>query len=176
MSFIWPAQMKQTMREMNKNIPAFSDSIIEESDVNISEANSHRSIYTAEEREKIDNFYQLSVDEKVELASAIAIGSFQEAEDGLQRAIITEFLKKDPDIDLYYDVGDEYASMSSYPNEHEYSYDKSEHNFIVFFAGNPPMMRTGTTYHGDRISGLNDIPVKLLREKCNPPSNTKPNN
>jgi hypothetical protein len=177
MMFIWPAELERTMKKLNESANFYGQHMTDEIDVKVREVspfqNKPNPIPRPDPRAEFEQFHNLSLDQKIDVASAIAIGTFQEAEDGRHKAIITEFLKKEPNIDLYYNVGDEYPHMSSYPNERG---DKSEQSFILFFAGNPPMMRTGMTYHGDRISGLNDIPVKLLREKCNPPSSADPNN
>ena len=37
---------------------------------------------------------------------------------------------------------------------------------VVFFMGSPATMKMAVTYTGDRIHGLGDIPIELLREKC----------
>ncbi len=111
---------------------------------------------------EMTQFYELSIDEKIERASMIAVADFVEAEDGLQRAIISEILKKDAGIEAYYDVGDEHSSSSFYPRE---GY-KSGDGIVLFFTGSPAVMTFGSTYSGDRISGLGDIPLKLFREKC----------
>lgn len=173
MMLILPTEIKLTMEKFNESNSFYSGNTIDDIDVKIRETSSYQSKHTTERQEKPKNFYQLSVDEKIEMASAIAIGKFQDAEEGLQKAVISEFLKKDPDLEIYYDIGDELPFMSSYQIK---SFDKSGLNFIVFFTGNPPIMKSGMTYEGERIRGLNDIPIKLLREKCNLPTSSNSTN
>jgi hypothetical protein len=105
--------------------------------VKLREASPRQNKPTPEEEFKVENFHELTVDEKIAASSVIAIGSFEKADDGKDRAIISEFLKKEPGVDMYYEVGDELTFMSSYPDEHEYSFDKSKHSFIAFFCWQP---------------------------------------
>ncbi len=107
-------------------------------------------------------FYTLSIEDKIDRASAIALAEYQLAEDGRMRAIITEYLKLDEGTELRYEVGDEYPSSSYYPTE-----DKSRGDgVVIFFTGSPATMQMSSTYSGERITGLGDIPLALFRNKC----------
>ena len=107
-------------------------------------------------------FYELDLEEQIKQASVIALARYEPATDGKMKAIIKEFLKKEPKAIIYYNIGDEYPTSSYYP--------KADTNYgdgiIMFFTGSPAMMKYSTTYHGDRIGGLGDLPVELLRKKC----------
>jgi hypothetical protein len=107
-------------------------------------------------------FHELSIEEKIQKTSVIALAKYEKADDGKMKAIITEFLKKDPNTEIYYKVGDEYSSSSYYPR------DKHDHGdgVVIFFVGSPAEMRSAMSYRGDRITGLSDIPIKLFKEKC----------
>lgn len=107
-------------------------------------------------------FHELPLEEQIRKASVIALARYEPAPDGKQRAIITEFLKKEKGTTIYYSIGDEFPDSSFYPR------DKSQRGdgAIVFFVGSPASMRMSLGYSGDRIRGLGDIPLKLLREKC----------
>jgi len=107
-------------------------------------------------------FDELGIDDQIKQASAIAIARYERAPDGEMKAIIHEFLKKNPGVELYYDVGDEYRTMSEYPREHTQIGD----GVVIFFKGSPADMVLGMSYYGDRISGLGDLPLALLRDKC----------
>lgn len=78
------------------------------------------------------------------------------------KAVITEFLKKDANVTIYYGMGDEYPSSSYYPKEKTGYGD----GVVIFFTGSPAMIKMSMTYSGDRIHGLGDLPVELLRKKC----------
>src|SRR5688572_25529893 len=115
------------------------------------------------------NFHELPLEEQIRAASVIALVRYEPASGGKVKAVIKEFLKKDPGVELHYNIGDEYAHASHYAG------GGSDHGdgVIVFFVGSPAEMRMSTTYSGDRIRGLGDIPLELFREKC---TATMPNN
>lgn len=107
-------------------------------------------------------FHELELEEQIREASVVALARYEPSTDGKVKAIIREFLKKDPDTIFYYDIGDEYESSSYYPKSNT-SYGNG---IIIFFTGSPATMRMSMTYSGDRIRGLGDLPVELLRKKC----------
>ena len=111
-------------------------------------------------------FYELDIDDKIEYASVIALAEYRPASDGAMRAVITDILKKEEDVVFYYEVGDEYANGSYYPQENA---DRGD-GLVIFFTGSPASTRSSMTYRGERITGLGDMPLKLLRQKCESPS------
>ena len=108
-------------------------------------------------------FHELELNEQIKLSSVIALAKYEKSPDGKNKAIIKEFLKKAPGTEIYYEVGDEYESSSYYPRENSDYGDGT----IIFFVGSPAQMRLSMSYSGDRIRGLGDLPIKLLRKKCN---------
>ena len=78
------------------------------------------------------------------------------------KAVIKEFLKKDPEVTFHYEIGDEYPSASFYPKP---GTDRGD-GLVAFFVGSPAEMRLSMTYSGDQISGLGDLPLELFRKKC----------
>ncbi|HEY0665879.1 MAG TPA: hypothetical protein VGD24_07430 [Gallionella sp.] len=111
-------------------------------------------------------FHELPVEEQIKKASAIALARYEKSPDGKMKAVIKEFLKKDPGVVVYYNTGDEYTSSSYYPNINR-SYGDG---VIIFFTGSPARMSMSVTYTGDRINGLADIPVELFKQKCQEPN------
>lgn len=107
-------------------------------------------------------FYELPIEQQIERASMIAVARFEEGEDGKMRAIITEILKKSPGTVSYYDVGDEHPRSSYYKGSDRYYGD----GVVMFFTGSPATMSLSMGFNGDRIGGLGDMPLSLLREKC----------
>ena len=108
-------------------------------------------------------FYSLSIEERIAKSSAIALVKYEPANDGRMQAIIVEYLKLQPGTETRYAVGDEYRGSSYYPND-----DRSRGDgVVIFFTGSPANMELSTSVYGDRITGLNDIPLALFREKCN---------
>jgi len=117
-------------------------------------------------REPGKPFHELDIDERIKRSSVIALARYERAPDGKMRAIIKEFLKKEPNVTIYYNIGDEYPSASYYPKERT-SYGDG---VVIFFVGSPAMMRMSMTYTGDRIGSLGDLPMELFRKKCKEPS------
>lgn len=109
-------------------------------------------------------FHELTIEERIKKSSVIALASYESAPDGKKRAILKEFLKKDPGTTIYYNIGDEYPEGSYYPNEGR----GNNENLIIFFTGSPASMKMSTTFSGDRIRSLGDIPLELFRTKCKP--------
>ena len=106
--------------------------------------------------------YDLPLEQMIERASAIIVTRFEAAADGRRKAVVAEILKRDPGTRFPYQVGDEYPSASYYQKEGE---DRGD-GAVVFFEGVSADARYSTTFRGDRVSGLGDIPLKLFREKC----------
>ena len=110
-------------------------------------------------------FHELEIDEQIKLATVIAVATYEPANGGEVRAVISEILKKDPGTTFYYDVGDEYPDAKYQLRESTRYGD----GVVIFFTGSPARMKISMTYSGDRISSLGDLPLKLLREKCESP-------
>lgn len=108
------------------------------------------------------NFHELSVDEKIELATAIIILKFEEGASGNYKSIVEDILKKEDDVELYYKVGEVYEDDSHYKISDDFVPTRA----IVFMQGNPATMRFSTTFDGERIRGLGGISLALLKKKC----------
>lgn len=110
-------------------------------------------------------FSDLTLEAKIEKSSVIALIRYEPSLDGKSmRAIFEELLKKEPDTTFPYEVGDEFPRGSFYP-EGEANHKEG---MVVFFTGSPAAFRMSTTYSGDRIVGLENIPLELFRKKLNP--------
>lgn len=68
-------------------------------------------------REMERPFHEMGPEESIAAASAIALAKYEPAPDGRMKAVVTEFLKKELDAKVPYDIGDEYSSGSYYPKE-----------------------------------------------------------
>jgi hypothetical protein len=109
-------------------------------------------------------FHELAIEEQIKKSSVIALARYETAQDGKKKAILKEFLKKEPGTTIYYNIGDEYPEGSYYPTEGR----GDNENLIIFFTGSPASMKMSTTFSGDRIRSLGDIPLELFRSKCEP--------
>ncbi len=104
-------------------------------------------------------FHELPPEEMVARSSVILLTSYQD--DGKKnKAIVAEILKQDPNVTLYYSVGDEYQ-MLSFPKQGNVSCGDGQ---VVFMAGSPASMRASFGFVNGRIGGLGDMPLTTLRE------------
>ncbi len=107
-------------------------------------------------------FHELTLDEQIRKATVIAVVKYEPDSDGRMKAVIKEFVKKEPGVKIHYDIGQEYPSSSYYPREDTNHGD----GLVMFFTGSPATLKMSMTYAGDRIRSLGDIPLRLFREKC----------
>jgi hypothetical protein len=114
-------------------------------------------------------FHDLGLEEQIKQSSVIALAKFELAPDGKMKAIIKEFLKKDPGVTLYYNIGDEHPSSSYYPQKDVGHGD----GLVIFFTGSPANMKRSMSYTGDRIYALGDIPIELFKKMCSEPDAKK---
>ncbi|MCL2525212.1 MAG: hypothetical protein FWF20_09910 [Betaproteobacteria bacterium] len=105
-------------------------------------------------------FHELEVEEQIKEATVIALARYERAGDGRVKAVIKEFLKKEPNTTIYYDIGDEY--VTHFPNDAT----REGTGLVIFFVGSPAQVTMSATFSGDRIRGLGDIPLELFKKKC----------
>jgi hypothetical protein len=104
-------------------------------------------------------FHEMPPEEMVARASVILITSYQEDAQNY-KAIVAEILKQDPNVTLYYAVGDEYP-MLSFAKEKGTSCGDGQ---VVFMVGSPASMRSSYGFTNGRIGGLGEMPLTMLRE------------
>jgi len=107
-----------------------------------------------------NDFFKWPVDKKISESSAILLTKYQKNGDRLT-AVVSEILKKNPGIDLYYNVGDEIQGFSQKIEKNTVYGDGQ----VVFMTGSPASFRFSTTFEHDRITGMGDMPITLLRKK-----------
>ena len=107
-----------------------------------------------------ERFHEYSVDEKIAAASVIATCKYQKDGDKL-KCVIAEVLKRSPNTDFYFKVGDEYPDGSRFAKA-DVIYGDGQ---LIFFVGNPAQARYSTSIFGDRLGALGDMPIELLRRK-----------
>jgi hypothetical protein len=107
-----------------------------------------------------ENFYALPLEKQIDAASVIAIAKYQQ--DGERnKCMISEILKVAPGTKFYYNVGDEFRQCSHYRKPGEERGDGQ----LMFFVGNPAEFRYSSSFRGDRVGGLGDMPFELLRKQ-----------
>ena len=114
----------------------------------------------------VKQFHELELEDQIKLSSVIALAKYTTAKDGKVKAVISEILKQDSGVTFYYKVGDEYQPSGYYPEDNTNYGD----GIVIFFTGSPATMKMSMTYHGDRIHGLGDLPIELLKNKCRNPN------
>lgn len=110
--------------------------------------------------ERLEDFFELPLEEKLELADFIAIARFEEQPDGRQAAIITDILKGAGSRRQHFEVGDEWRDASYFPGASKHEWN-SEAVLIIRAPGGK-----GTTmgFDGDRLRSFGGISVDDLRK------------
>jgi hypothetical protein len=112
-----------------------------------------------EQGDRYSGFHDWPLEKQIAAASVIALTKHR-AENGKIKSVIVELLKLKPGTAFYYKLGDEYGS--EYNAKERTAYGDGQ---VMFFVGSPAQFRYSTTYSGDRILGLGDMPIALLRQK-----------
>lgn len=122
------------------------------------------------DRDELNGFHDWPIEKRIEMASVIAIARHV-TEGSRVKAIISEILKQKPGARFYYKVGDEYAPGGHFLKEGTHYGDGQ----LIFFTGSPASMRYSVTFTGDRIGGMGDMPLEMLREmaRTNQPAGRK---
>ena len=110
--------------------------------------------------ERYEKFYELPIEKQIDAASVIALAKYQKDGDRM-KCVITEILKQAPNTKFYYNIGDEYRQCSHYSKPGE---DRGDGQ-IMFFVGNPAEFRYSSSFRGDRLTGMGDMPFDLLRKQ-----------
>lgn len=108
--------------------------------------------------EKFPPFHEGTIQERVEIATAITLAQYEKAPNGEMQAIITEILKAP--TNFQYSVGDEHVSGRYLPEAGQSRGDK----LIVFFVGSPPRFAQSFSVYGDRIPGAGDMELQGFLE------------
>lgn len=108
--------------------------------------------------DQLNSFHSWPVQKQIETASVIALARW-EKEGDRYKCVISEILKQRPGTEFYYKVGDEFVHLSRRARDNT-DYGDGQ---IMFFVGSPAEFRYSTSFKGDRISGLGDMPVGSLR-------------
>jgi hypothetical protein len=103
---------------------------------------------------------ELPLEKQIEVSSVIVITKYQKEGDR-NKCVIAEILKLVPGTKFHYSVGDEYRQCSHYPKVGESHGDGQ----LMFFVGNPAQFRYSSTFNGERLSGLGDMPFDMLRKQ-----------
>jgi len=107
----------------------------------------------------MSQFSHLSPEKQVQISTVIALATYVKSDSTL-KCVNSEILKHAPDTAFYYKVGDEFRPDSHRTSEGT-DYGDGQ---ILFFTGSPARLEIAVAVHGDRISGMGDMPVSMLRE------------
>jgi hypothetical protein len=105
------------------------------------------------------HFHELSPEKQVQNSTVIALATYQKSGATL-KCVISEILKHSPDTAFYYKVGDEFRP-GGHPITEGTDYGEGQ---VLFFTGSPARLEVAVAVHGERISGMGDMPVSMLRE------------
>jgi hypothetical protein len=108
---------------------------------------------------ELNRFHELPPEDMVTHASVILLTTYQD-DGNRNKAVIAEILKRDPEVTLYYSVGDEYP-MLSFEKQKDVTCGDGQ---VVFMVGRRGFMGSSFSFTNGRISGLGDMPLTKLRE------------
>ena len=106
-----------------------------------------------------ESLHDLPPEQMVAKASVILLTSYEDVGDRY-KAVVAEVLKRNPDVELFYSVGDEFPHLS-FAKEKGVTCGEGQ---VVFMTGNPASMNTSYGFTNGRIGGLGDIPLTTLRD------------
>lgn len=113
-----------------------------------------------------NHFHERAPEEKIQRATVILLTA-PRREGGKHTAVITEIIKRSPGVRLYYEVGDEYASMRHSSSSSCEGCDGE--GAVVFMVGNPAQMASSYSYRGERIDSLGGLSIEQLRAMAGQP-------
>lgn len=103
--------------------------------------------------------HELSPEKMVARSSVILLVTYLPERERF-KAVVAEFLKRDPAATLYYSVGDEFTELSYTPKGGETCGEGQ----VVFLVGSPAEMRSSYSFSNGRIGGLGGMPLTTLRD------------
>ena len=108
---------------------------------------------------KYNDFHKWSKEKQFAEASVVAIVEYEETETDMKRAVFTEFLKIESNVNFEYSVGDEFSEGSYYPAENEHR----GQGMLVFFVGNPPENKMSVSISNERVMSYGNIKLSDLK-------------
>ncbi len=103
--------------------------------------------------------HELSPEKMIARSSVILLVTYM-PEGERFKAVVAEFLKRDPEAILYFSVGDEFPELS-YTSKAGETCGEGQ---VVFLVGSPAEMRSSYSFSHGRIDGLGGMPLTILRE------------
>ena len=114
------------------------------------------------EGSNIDNdFHARPVEEQVQRATAILLTQRRE-QNGRHVQVVTEVLKRAPNVRLYYGLGEEVPTLS-HAVRPDCDADCEGEGQVVFMTGNPATMTLSMSFRNGRVGSLGDMPLTELR-------------
>lgn len=102
----------------------------------------------------------MPLEKQIEAASVIAIARYERDGDR-NKCVLSEILKQAPGTKFHFQLGDELRQCSHHTKPNESRGDGQ----LMFFVGSPANFRFSTSFYGERLTGLGDMPINLLRKQ-----------
>ena len=116
-------------------------------------------VVSSEERGK---WNALSLEEKIEKSTAVAIVRFKDEEDALKAAYVEAVVKRDPSVELTISPGDRLEKADFYSQGGN---NRDRDGVIVFYVRNPAVEIAQSYLYDDRLIADGDMPLHVFMKK-----------
>ena len=104
----------------------------------------------------------LTIEEKINKTSAIAIVRFKKEQDDLNAAYVEDILLRIPNTKLSIDIGDRIEKSDFYSQG---GISRDRNGLVIFFVRNPGLEIGQSYLYDDRMIGEGDMPLELFLRK-----------
>lgn len=106
-------------------------------------------------------WHQLSNDEQLKKATAIALIRYSDSKDGSKIAFV-EKIYTDKSIKLDLKPGDPYSNLRYYPRKDSF---RERTGVLVLFRDSPPIEQSTLYLYDDRVAAYGDMPIDIAIQK-----------
>lgn len=116
---------------------------------------------TVRSMEGINRWNELTINEKIDRSSAVALVRFKSEPEGLNAAYIDSIVTKDSSVKLDIDSGDRLEELDFYSSGH----GNDRNGELLFFVGSTGQRRDRAFLYDDRLIAAGDMPLEIFLRK-----------
>ena len=107
----------------------------------------------------MNEWNDLSVAERIDRSSAVALVRFEKKDEGLMSAYVENILKKESLVELPVNIGDRLENSDYYSQG---GYQRDRNGILIYFEGSPGKERSKSYLYEDRIASSGDMPLEIF--------------